>query len=240
MKTIEGLTPLIPKGETACVWMEAGVVNYKLCDCECGCESCPFDRAIRRQSSPGAPFYEASGIRLYPGLFYHPRHLWVMIEEKGEVRIGLDDFAQRLLGSVERLVLPKTGIKIETNPPKVFARGTLLSLAAPIHGVVIQANKSLIDTPSLIHGHPYTRGWLVRAVPSRLKEDLEMLAYGHGAKRWLQEECSRLTGFFSRALSPSESQAGPTLQDGGVPLLESLDQFDPRTLKEAVRLFLVG
>lgn len=114
----------------------------------------------------------------------------------------MDDFAQRLLGSVERLVLPKTGIKIETNPPKVFARGTLLSLAAPIHGVVIQANKSLIDTPSLIHGHPYTRGWLVRAVPSRLKEDLEMLAYGHGAKRWLQEECSRLTDFFFQGALP--------------------------------------
>lgn len=239
MKGIEGLTPLIPKGETACVWMEAGVVRYKLCDTELGCESCPFDRAMRRQGNSDASFLGPCGLRMYPGLFYHPRHLWVMIEERGEVRLGLDDFAQRLLGSVERLILPKPGLRIEANPPRVFARGMLLTLAAPIHGEVIQENRSLIGTLSLIHGYPYTRGWLVRIAPSRLKEDLERLAYGHGARRWLQEECGRLTGFFSKALSLKDTLAGPTLQDGGVPLLEAIDQFDARTLKEAVRLFLV-
>lgn len=39
-----------------CVWMTAGVINYRLCDREFECESCPFDAAIRgRGRRPVAP-----------------------------------------------------------------------------------------------------------------------------------------------------------------------------------------
>jgi hypothetical protein len=30
-----------------CVWMQAGNVDYKLCDREYECDECPFDQAIR-------------------------------------------------------------------------------------------------------------------------------------------------------------------------------------------------
>lgn len=30
-----------------CVWMQAGVVGYKLCDREFDCDLCPFDAALR-------------------------------------------------------------------------------------------------------------------------------------------------------------------------------------------------
>jgi hypothetical protein len=35
-----------------CVWMESGVVNYKLCDFEYNCEACPFDQALREGTPP--------------------------------------------------------------------------------------------------------------------------------------------------------------------------------------------
>ena len=39
--------PAHPQGFNKCVWMESGVVSYKLCDFEYTCEACPFDRALR-------------------------------------------------------------------------------------------------------------------------------------------------------------------------------------------------
>jgi hypothetical protein len=33
-----------------CVWMQAGVVGYKLCDREFDCDLCPFDAALRGQA----------------------------------------------------------------------------------------------------------------------------------------------------------------------------------------------
>ena len=39
-----------------CVWMDAGVVNYKLCDRGYDCERCPLDQALhRRPAERSAP-----------------------------------------------------------------------------------------------------------------------------------------------------------------------------------------
>ena len=36
---------------TYCVWMDAGVVNYKLCDRGFDCDRCPLDQALHRRPS---------------------------------------------------------------------------------------------------------------------------------------------------------------------------------------------
>lgn len=38
----------IPQGELRCVWMDADIVDYKLCNLKLCCEGCPFDAQIRR------------------------------------------------------------------------------------------------------------------------------------------------------------------------------------------------
>ena len=37
-----------------CVWMQGGLVSYKLCDRRLDCEHCPFDAALRAGSPPAA------------------------------------------------------------------------------------------------------------------------------------------------------------------------------------------
>lgn len=46
------MSRVIPEGELNCIWMEAGLVSYKLCDRSYECESCPFDQVMRMQSRP--------------------------------------------------------------------------------------------------------------------------------------------------------------------------------------------
>lgn len=56
---------IIPEGERYCIWMDAGVVDYKLCNCGFTCEECSFDAQlrVRKESlSPGA----ASPERVHP------------------------------------------------------------------------------------------------------------------------------------------------------------------------------
>lgn len=40
---------IIPENESHCVWMDAGLVNYKLCTCGFECDTCPFDSVMRAQ-----------------------------------------------------------------------------------------------------------------------------------------------------------------------------------------------
>jgi glycine cleavage system H protein len=42
---------IIPEGEGNCIWMDAGVVDYKLCNCHFKCDECPFDAQIRTRTS---------------------------------------------------------------------------------------------------------------------------------------------------------------------------------------------
>jgi glycine cleavage system H protein len=41
---------IIPENEQYCVWMDAGVVDYKLCNCQFTCDSCAFDVQIRTEN----------------------------------------------------------------------------------------------------------------------------------------------------------------------------------------------
>ena len=34
--------------ENECIWMKAGVVNFRLCDCGFDCNSCGFDKAMQK------------------------------------------------------------------------------------------------------------------------------------------------------------------------------------------------
>ena len=50
---------VIPEGELRCVWMDAGVAEFKLCDQELRCETCTFNLNViqqnREMASPYAP-----------------------------------------------------------------------------------------------------------------------------------------------------------------------------------------
>ena len=41
--------------EEECIWMKAGVVNYRLCDNVYDCYNCPFDRGMQRAMGAGEP-----------------------------------------------------------------------------------------------------------------------------------------------------------------------------------------
>jgi glycine cleavage system H lipoate-binding protein len=42
--------------ENECIWMKAGVVNFRVCDNAYDCNSCPFDKGIRRAMGLGNDF----------------------------------------------------------------------------------------------------------------------------------------------------------------------------------------
>ena len=37
----------VPEGEDKCIWMEAGVIDFKLCNNYYNCHTCAFDKAMK-------------------------------------------------------------------------------------------------------------------------------------------------------------------------------------------------
>ncbi len=173
------------------------------------------------------------------GLFFHRRHTWVNVLFSGQVKVGVDDFVQRLLGRIDAVALPPVATEIRKGEPFVTIRqgGRMATLCAPVDGVVNVVNGELAKAPSLLKRDTYTRGWLVVLQPTNLAANLSQLTVGEGALAWHKAEIARLQTFLSdvpiverHALMGATTRYGGILADG---LLEHLDDEAWRTFHRA-------
>ena len=224
-----------------CVWMDAGVVDYKLCDRNYVCEHCAFDEALHGQrGEPGhrETLLETQWCEIAHGLFYQPDHTWMRIEENGEVRIGLDDFGQRLLGAAYALALlpPET----ELTRGDLFCRLTLqfggVTLHSPISGKVRRINSSLILHPSLVNRDPYGSGWMMLVEPTDLKECLKRSLYGLKVESWLTTEIEKLCSLINSPTT-NEDVMPITMNDGGLITTEFLKDLTVEQTRRVISSF---
>ena len=212
----DGHCKIFPVNDVECVWASAGVVPYKLCNFNLDCNNCFFDQVVRGGYELEIPDrMSIKGCKLYPDLFYHPCHTWAKVEANALVRIGVDDFGQNLLGTVENITLPKKG-KLIFNSIQMKGRGVGVSLVSPVEGYVVEINERLLQQPSLVNKNPYKSGWIAKLKPTRLSHNLEEMFYGPTALSWLEEEVKRLPRVISIEIDKLFSDVGVTLQDGGV------------------------
>ena len=94
---------------------------------------------------------------------YTKEHEWLRLEgETGTV--GITDHAQRELGDVVYVEVPKVGDKLTAG--QTF--GTVESVKAvselfiPASGDVIEVNEELGAVPETINKDPYGKGWMIR------------------------------------------------------------------------------
>jgi glycine cleavage system H protein len=96
-------------------------------------------------------------------LIYTKEHEWLRIAGDGGT-VGITDHAQKELGDIVYVELPKVGTKYE--PGETF--GTVESVKAvselyiPVSGEVIEVNQDLGDAPEKINNDPYGTGWMIR------------------------------------------------------------------------------
>lgn len=98
---------------------------------------------------------------------YTQEHEWVL-EENGEVIVGITGHAAEELGDIVYLELPEVGETVSAGD----AMGTIETVKAvedlyvPVSGEIIAVNQDLIDTPEKVNESPYEDGWLIRVRPS--------------------------------------------------------------------------
>jgi glycine cleavage system H lipoate-binding protein len=175
------------------------------------------------------------------GLFFHRGHTWVNLLFSGQVKVGVDDFIQKLIGRVDAITLPPVGVEVKEGQPFVAIRqgGRTALLPAPVDGVVCAVNSELAKIPWLIKRDPYTRGWLVAVRPTNLTANLSRLTVGEGALAWLKGELTRLQEFLHVTLTlRRDSLVGATAADGGLVADGLLEHLENDTWAEFQSKFL--
>lgn len=225
---------VVPDGEKECVWAEAGVVPYKLCNSHFDCTNCSFDIVMRGGNELIPRRISSKGGELCTHRFYSQCHTWAQVEEKGYVRIGIDDFGQNILGPIEEICLPLRDEKIGKKSIRIKARGSIIPLIPPVDGYVVEVNEDLAQQPELANICPYEEGWLVLIRPTRLVKNLNTLFYGTATIQWFDVEMHRLAALISTELNHGADDLGMTLPDGGLPDFDILNELPPGITKKVL------
>jgi glycine cleavage system H protein len=143
--------------------------------------------------------------------YVHPGHGWIRMTEDGDVLVGMDDFAQSVIGSVDSVTLPRLLRRLNQGGAawEVTHGGRKLKMVSPVSGRVVEKNEMVLLNPSLINTSPYGDGWLFKVRPTKLSPQLHNLLTGKTVAEWQETVKAHLSRFFS---------ATPALmyQDGGV------------------------
>jgi glycine cleavage system H protein len=95
-------------------------------------------------------------------LGYTKDHEWVRVRGD-QATIGITDHAQKQLGDVVYVELPKVGDKFELTEPfgSVESVKAVSEIYMPLTGSVVEVNASLNDSPEQVNEDPYGDGWMI-------------------------------------------------------------------------------
>lgn len=151
--------------------------------------------------------------RFQKDLYYHQGHSWVRPETATVVTVGIDDFAQALVGKPNAIVLPKVGSRIELGEKawRMQIDSKPIEFLSPVNGQVVAVNEAVLTAPELLQTQPYDNGWLLKVQVPHMKSTLRNLLTGNLALAWLDQAITKLRSRMSGEL-------GTVMQDGGLPV----------------------
>lgn len=174
-----------------------------------------------------------------PDVFLDEGHTWVRVTPSGKAHIGIDSFAQRLIGRIDDVLLPEIGSEVRRGDMLFAVRQGQhrAAFASPVDGVVDVVDKELHWHPGMIQADPYKDGWVCSLKPKNLARNLKLLRIADEAKSWLKQEAQEFKEFFA-ARPLEDRQLGQVLQDGGQLAGGVLEFADDETWKQFNEIFL--
>jgi glycine cleavage system H lipoate-binding protein len=175
-----------------------------------------------------------AGFEVPKGFCFHPGHTWVYDEGRQNARVGIDSFAAKLFGKVDRIEVVnlnrwvRQGQKVCT----ISRDGTTAEFMSPIEGVVVSINHEVLRDPSLLLKDPYKDGWICVVKAPDIDINVKNLLQGGMIGSWMHNSVRRLQTF--------AAPLGAAAADGGVPIDGILAHVDANVRREMIHEFFLN
>ncbi len=166
-------------------------------------------------------------------VYYHAGHTWARPEAGDTVRVGMDDFAKKMVGTISAVRAPEVGAPLVQGKEALTLEidSRKIDMLSPVDGEVLEVNQSVIDDPEKITADPYGDAWLMKVRVPETRSNLNNLFSGDLARRWMGQVTDDLR---ERA---GMDALGTVYQDGGVPVQGMARGIDPQNWDDIVRTF---
>lgn len=123
-------------------------------------------------------------------LLYSKDHEWCRVEG-GSAVIGITDHAQKNLGDVVYVELPKTGDNFDQHQPfgSVESVKAVSELFTPVAGTIEAVNDAMQSEPETVNSDPYGEGWMIKVKMSDASQTKVLLSAAEYEK-YVAEEAS--------------------------------------------------
>ncbi len=160
------------------------------------------------------------------GVFISPGHCWLSIEQDGAAKVGLDDFAKKLIGKVNSIELPNLGMTVTAGQPLFTIKQGSRSIVfnSPVTGKVTKNNTLLQNNLETLDATSYNSNWFCIIDAEDLDKELKNLNLGKSAVNFYQDDLDKFINLRKKLISDSSKQpAGDELYIGEFEKLKDAD-----------------
>lgn len=124
------------------------------------------------------------------GVFIANSHTWVSMNQEGIAKVGMDDFAKKLIGKVESVDLPNLGMNVKAGQPLYTIKqgNRKVIFNAPVSGVVKSINTILKENLEALDITPYERNWFCAIDTDNIDNEIKELHIGKSAVSFYQKD----------------------------------------------------
>lgn len=151
------------------------------------------------------------------GVFIGKNHTWVSMTQQGIARIGIDDFAKKLIGSITSIDFPNLGMNVKAGQPLFTVRqgNRSVTFNSPVSGKVTQVNTLLKDNLEVLNVTPYEKNWICAIDTENLDNELKEMKIGKSAVSFFQDDIEKFR-VIMKDLLKSEKKEGEYVEEGQI------------------------
>ncbi len=156
---------------------------------------------------PEASLLSAGEFAIPGGVFIAKNHCWISMEQDGTVKLGMDDFAKKLIGRISGVELPNLGMSIRHGQPLFsVSQGTrTVSFNSPISGKIMKVNSALIRDLERLDITPYDKNWFCILDAENFDAEMVNLNIGKSAIAFYQDDISHFIEKIKKILGQKEN-----------------------------------
>lgn len=183
----------------------------------------PADAPARTGAGERTPLVD--GIPVPVHLSYAANHMWADVAKDGFCHVGIDGFAAKVLGEVEKVTFLTS--RTADRPIAVLTvNGVDLQMVFPNPMHLWSANVYLRTAPAKVTSDPYGAGWLFEGFEpggtNGGEKVREGLISGEHALAWMRAQSDHLTQFVHQRIANGTAEGERTMADGGAAVIDGV------------------
>ena len=145
------------------------------------------------------------------GVFISEGHCWANVSEEGTVKVGIDDFAKKIIGKINAIDLPNLGMIVKKGQSLFTVKQGMRNIPfkSPVSGKVKEVNKFINNELDTLDFTTYDKNWICEMDADELDSELPSLKIGKSAVSFYQDDIERLQDLKKKTKTGKEAELEP-------------------------------